>query len=104
MSKERQAEINKLFQEYKKGFRLAVAELTTEGIKQAQVIEFPDEEYIEIPAYDFTEEEYLEHKRKCNERAYKKFGVEYKEEPTMTQEQLRQQRELHEDLLLELRY
>lgn len=70
-----------MFQQYKKGFSLGIAELTTEGVKQVQVIELPDtEEYIEIPLEPMTEEElriYEEHKRKIRERTYKRFGVEY---------------------------
>lgn len=69
-----------MFQEYKKGFNLCVAEVTTEGIKQVQVIELPQEEYIEIPLEPITEEElklYEEHKRKRNEKTYKRFGVDY---------------------------
>ena len=81
--KERQAELNKLFQEYKKSFKLNVAELTTEGIKQVQEIELPEitEDCIEIELEPTTEEDikrYEEHKRKRNERTYRKFGVEYK--------------------------
>ena len=68
-----------MFQDYKRKFKLGVAELTTEGIKQVQDIEFPEieEDCIEIPVFDFTEKDYLEHKRKRNERVYRKFGEEY---------------------------
>ena len=81
LSKERQAEINAMFQAYKKNFRLGVSIITTEGIKQAQVIELPEitEECIEIPLEPMTEEElrlYEEHKRKRNERVFRKFEVE----------------------------
>lgn len=67
-----------MFQAYKKSFRLGVTIITTEGIQQAQEIELPniEEEYIEIPVYDFTEKEYLEHKRKRNERVFRKFEEE----------------------------
>lgn len=44
-SPEKQAEMNKAFQEYKMEF----AELTTEGIKQAQRIEIDMSDYITIP-------------------------------------------------------
>lgn len=82
LPKEKQEEINRMFQEYKKGFKLGVAELTTEGIKQVQVIELPEieEEYIEIPVETITLEEWIEykkHKEARNERVYRKFGVEY---------------------------
>lgn len=67
-----------MFQQYKKNFSLGVATITTKGISQVQEIELPSlEEYIEIPVYDFTEKEYLDHKRKRNERVYRKFGDEY---------------------------
>ena len=71
--------VNDELREYKRKFKLGVAEITTEGVKQVQEIELPEieEDYIEIPAYDFTEKEYLEHKRKRNERTFRKFGVEY---------------------------
>ena len=77
-SKERQAEINQLFQEYKRRFSLGVAELTTEGIKQAQEIELPEieEDCIEIDLEPMTEEDlrkYEEYKRKRNERVFRKF-------------------------------
>ena len=67
-----------MFREYKKGFKLGVVAITTKGISQVQVIEFSEitEDCIEIPAYDFTEKDYLEHKRKRNERVYRKFEVE----------------------------
>lgn len=79
-SKERQAEINEMFREYKKNFpkiQIVAAEITTKGIKQAEVIEFEDFPEVEIiPAHDMTEEDlkiYEEHKRKRNERVFKKF-------------------------------
>lgn len=80
-SPERQAEINKLFQEYKKKFpriSIVAAQITTEGIQKAEVIEFeePEEELTVIPAYDMTEEDlkiYEEHKRKRNQRIFEKF-------------------------------
>ena len=61
----------------------------------------------DIPLEPMTEEmlkKYEEHKRKRNERVFDKF--DYKEATTrgLTEEQLKQQRELQEDLLLELRY
>lgn len=82
-SKERQAEINAMFQDYKRKFKLGVAELTTEGIKQAQEIELPEielpeieEDCIEIDLEPMTEEDlrkYEEYKRKRNERVFRKF-------------------------------
>ena len=67
--------INNMLRQWKSDFDIGVIEVTTEGIKQAQVIELPEieEDCIEIPVYDFTEKEYLEHKKKRNERVYKKF-------------------------------
>lgn len=81
LSKERQREINQLFKDYKKNFpkfKIAVVEITTEGIKQAQIIEYKEEEpeIVTIPVYDTTPEEraiYEEHKRKRNRRIFKKF-------------------------------
>lgn len=100
--------VNNELREYKKSIKLGIAEVTTEGIKQVQVVELPTtEEYIEIPLEPMTAEElriYEEHKRKRNEKVFKRFGVEYKKPKQMTPEQLRQQRELQEDLLREIRY
>lgn len=67
--------------EYKQKFKLGVVELTTEGIKQVQEIELPEiEDCIEIDLEPMTEEElriYEEHKRKRNERVFRKFeGIE----------------------------
>ncbi len=76
--------MNEAFQEYKRkmDYGIAVAQITTEGIKQAQVIEIEEpEEVIEIPAYETTPEErkaFEEYKRKRNQRAYEKFGSSYK--------------------------
>ena len=45
LSKERQAEINKMFQEYKKkipDITIIAAQLTTEGIQETRVMEFED--------------------------------------------------------------
>ena len=79
-SKERQDEINEMFREYKKNFpkiQIIAAEITTQEIQQAKVIKIEEpEEVIIIPAYDITPEEraiYEEHKRKRNERVFKKF-------------------------------
>lgn len=98
-----------MFREYKKSFKLGIAEVTTEGIKKVQAIELPEitEDCIEIPLEPNTKEDirlYEEHKRKMRERAYKRFGVDYEKPKHMTPEQLRQQRELQEDLLMEIRY
>lgn len=79
-SKERQAEINEMFREYKKNFpkiKIFAAELTTEGIQKAEVIEFEEpEEAIIIPVYNMTPEEqakYEEYKRQRNQRVFEKF-------------------------------
>ena len=80
LSKERQREINELFQQYKKNFKFkaCVAEVTTEGIKQVKAIplELDETDYITIKLEPMTEKEmiiYQEHKRKRNERVFKKF-------------------------------
>jgi hypothetical protein len=67
-----------MFQQYKKGFKLGIATITTEGIKQVQQIELPaiEEDCIEIELEPMTEEDlkrYEEHKRKRNEIVFKKF-------------------------------
>ena len=65
--REREA-INNELRKFKNDFILGVAEITTEGIQQAEVFKpEPTEEVITIPAYDFTEQEYqefLERRRK----------------------------------------
>lgn len=77
-SPEAQKSMNQAFQEYKMassyGFKIAVAELTTEGVQQAKVIEVEEpEETIEIPVYDFTEDEYQKYLQERRKRQYKKF-------------------------------
>lgn len=61
--------MNEKFQQYKADFLIGIAEITTEGIQQAEVYKpEPIEETIIIPTYDFTEEEYqefLQRKRKA---------------------------------------
>ena len=80
-SVEREA-INDELREYKRkiDYGIAVAQLTTQGIKQAEVIEVePTEEVIEIPVYDMTPEEqakYEEYKRQRNQRVIDKFKGE----------------------------
>ena len=74
-SVEREA-INDELREYKRkiDYGIAVAELTTDGIQQAKVIEFEEpEETIEIPVYDFTEDEYQKYLQERRKRQYKKF-------------------------------
>lgn len=66
--------MNEKFQQYKADFLIGVAELTTDGIQQAKVIEFEEpEETIEIPVYDFTEDEYQKYLQERRKRQYKKF-------------------------------
>lgn len=74
-SVEREA-INDELREYKRkiDYRIAIAELTTDGIQQAKVIEFEEpEETLEIPVYDFTEDEYQKYLQERRKRQYKKF-------------------------------
>ena len=77
-SVEREA-INDELREYKRkiDYGIAVAQLTTQGIQQAEVIEYEEpEEVIEIPVYETTPEEqkvFEEYKRKRNERVFNKF-------------------------------
>lgn len=62
--------MNEKFQQYKANFLIGVAEITTEGVQQAEVYEpepIEEQEVITIPVYDFTEEQYqefLQRKRK----------------------------------------
>lgn len=73
--------------------------------KQRLKIEYGDMQ--DIPLESMTEEElkkYEEHKRKRNEKVFDKFGYEKPKIKYMTSEQRRQQRELMEDLMLEIRY
>ena len=62
-----------MFQEYKRTFKLGVATLTAEGIKEAEIIEIPEEidDYIEIPLEENDVEmlrKYEEYKNKRNEK------------------------------------
>ena len=56
--------MNEKFQQYKADFLIGIAEITTEGVQQAEVYRTEQiseqKEVITIPAYDFTEEEYQE--------------------------------------------
>ena len=80
-SVEREA-INDELREYKRkiDYGIAVAQLTTQGIKQAEVIEVePTEEVIEIPIYETTLEEqkaFEEYKKKRNQKVLNKFKGE----------------------------
>lgn len=112
-SKERQAEMNHIFQEYKRTFngtkKIRIVNLTTEEITPVAEIELPEieEDCIEIDLEPMTEEDlrkYEEYKRKRNEKVYDRFGYKIEKPKFMTEEQRRQQRELQEDLLLEIRY
>lgn len=66
---EEREKVNDELRQYKANFLIGIAEITTEGVQQAEVYEpEPIEEVITIPAYDFTEEEYqefLKRKRKA---------------------------------------
>ena len=71
--------MNDMFQEYKRkvDYGIAVAQITTRGIEQTQLIEFEEpEEVIVIPAYETTPEEqkaFEEYKKKRNQRVFDKF-------------------------------
>lgn len=69
--------INNMLREWKRDFRIAAAEITTQGIQQAGLFEFEEaEEVIIIPVYDITPEEqakYEEYKRQRNKRILEKF-------------------------------
>ena len=74
--------MNEEFQEYKRkvDYGIAVAQITTQGIQKAELIEFEEpEEVIVIPAYDITPEDmakYEEYKRQRNQRVFDKFKGE----------------------------
>lgn len=81
LPQEEKEKVNDELREYKRKFKLGIAELTTEGIKQVQEIELPEiEDCIEIDLEPMTEEElriYEEYKRKRNEKVFRKFdGIE----------------------------
>ena len=62
LPREQEEIINNMLRQWKRDFRIGVVEITTQGIQQAEVIDFEEpEEVIVIPAYDFTEEEYQKH-------------------------------------------
>ena len=93
----------------KNKIKIRVAELTTEEIIPVAEIELPEieEDCIGIDLEPMTEEDlrkYEEYKRKRNEKVYDRFGYKIEKPKFMTEEQRRQQRELQEDLLLEIRY
>lgn len=78
LPQEEKEKVNNELREYKKNFKLGIIEFTTEKVKQAVEISLPviEEDYIEIPVEPMTEEEvriYEEHKRKRNERVFRKF-------------------------------
>ena len=86
LSKERQAEINSLFQAYKREFLtkpiIQVTALTTEEIQKPMIIDLNksteleeerNEDYLIIPAQDFTPEDYLKYKQERNARIFEKF-------------------------------
>ena len=76
LSEQEREKVNDELREYKRkiDYGIAIAELTTDGIQQAKVIEFEEpEETIEIPVYDFTEDEYQKYLQERRKRQYKKF-------------------------------
>lgn len=81
LSKEKQAEINKLFQEYKAQLDkertvLIATTISSEKIEKPIKIDLDIdnvEDCIIIPVYDYTEKEYLEHKQNRNKRIFRKF-------------------------------
>lgn len=69
--------MNEKFQQYKADFLIGIAEITTEGVQQAEVYRTEQiseqKEVITIPAYDFTEDEYQKYLQERRKRQYKKF-------------------------------
>lgn len=80
LSEKEREKVNDELRQYKANFLIGVAEITTEGVQQAEVYETePIQEVITIPAYDFTEEEYqefLQRKRKAELEKSRWEGVE----------------------------
>ena len=68
--------MNEKFQQYKADFLIGIAEITTEGVQQAEVYRTEQiseqKEVITIPAYDFTEEEYQEFLQERRKRELQK--------------------------------
>lgn len=68
--------MNEKFQQYKADFLIGIAEITTEGVQQAEVYRTEQiseqKEVITIPAYDFTEEEYQEFLQERRKRELEK--------------------------------
>lgn len=71
-AKEREI-VNEELRQYKKNFTLNVYEITTEEVKQKQIIEPEErEEIIRIPVYDTTEQEYEEYLQQRRKRELEK--------------------------------
>lgn len=68
--------MNEKFQQYKADFLIGIAEITTEGVQQAEVYRTEQiseqKEVITIPVYDFTEEEYQEFLQERRKRELQK--------------------------------
>lgn len=64
--------MNEKFQQYKADFLIGIAEITTEGVQQAEVYRTEQiseqKEVITIPAYDISEEEWQKFKAERNKR------------------------------------
>ena len=64
--------MNEKFQQYKADFLIGIAEITTEGVQQAEVYRTEQiseqKEVITIPAYDISEEEWQKFKTERNNR------------------------------------
>lgn len=106
LPKEKQDEINQMFQDYKKRFVLGTAQISSRGIEQVQEIELPEitEDCLEIEAEIMTAEEkamYEEYKRKRAKKEFSKFGARLE---TPEERWKREQQEIIEDVLEELRY
>lgn len=71
-SRAKQEEMNEKFQQYKADFLIGIAEITTEGVQQAEVYRTEQiseqKEVITIPAYDISEEEWQKFKAERNKR------------------------------------
>lgn len=108
--------INNMLRNYKKDFKMNIAEVTTQEVTPIAQLNFDEpQEFIEIEAEDMTLEEWIEykkHKEERNLRTNKKFNkwkesqkVEIKEERKyLTPEKREEQRKIYEDVLMEMRY
>ena len=106
LPREQEEVINNMLRDYKKSFVLGTAQISSRGIEKVQEIRLPEitEDCLEIEAETMTAEEkamYEEYKRKRAKKQFSKFGVRLE---TPEEKWKREQQEIIEDVLEELRY